>query len=433
MKNIKFLFSIIFLLQSLFHYGQNLTLEQAIATGLKNSEAIRLEKEKSLLYDFDESGLKASMKPKVSLSADLRGNLKLQESVLPFSFGPDGIEEGETVVPFGRRFNHVFSVEAQQKILDFSTKYDKELIHIKSASTVIFEKEKADELKNKIKASYYNLIYRNERFYAESAIRAINKEVVDLLIEKEKTGTIIQNQCLKAKLDLMESDRILKQETAYRDKAKDHLNFLMGQDALTTDSITINALIRPELPMLLASKGIESLKEENYMAELEARIRREGALKRPTIHAYGNFTTFQQSNTFNPFENNTWFQYSFAGVRLNWTIFDGKSNRIKQDKYQLEKTLTQKKIQILQNERNQEVKEIYSELVKDKENLSQIDQSIQMAEMILNTDIKNYNLGVIPYTDVLDSKKRLASLQLSRLEYVINYLNNHYKWENLVE
>lgn len=185
--------------------------------------------------------------------------------------------------------------------------------------------------------------------------------------------------------------------------------------------------------MLLASKGIESLKEENYIAELEARIKREGTLKRPTINAYGNFTTFQQSNTFNPFENNTWFQYSFVGVRLNWTIFDGKSNQIKQDKYQLEKTLAQNKIQILQNERNQEVREIFEELLKDKENLSHIDQSIQIAEIILDTDIKNYNLGVTHYTDVLDSKKRLANLQLSRLEYVINYLNNHYIWENLVE
>ncbi|HMP29904.1 MAG TPA: TolC family protein [Saprospiraceae bacterium] len=433
MKNIKYLFSIVFLLPSLFQYGQHLTLEQAVATGLKNSEAIRLEKEKNLLNDFDESALKATMKPKVSLNADLRGNIRLQESVLPFSFGPDGIEEGETVVPFGRRFNHFFSVEAQQKILDFSTKHDKELINIKRSSAIILEKEKADELKDKIKASYYNLIYRNERFYAESAIRAINKEVVDLLTEKEKTGTIIQNQYLKAKLDLMESDRILKQETAYRNKAKDHLYFLIGQETLVSDSISINGLIHPELPMLLASKGIESLKEENYIAELEARIKREGALKRPTINAYGNFTTFQQSNTFNPFENNTWFQYSFLGVRLNWTIFDGKSNQIKQDKYQLEKTLTQKKIQIIQNERNQEVKEIYAELLKDKENLSQIDQSIQIAAIILDTDIKNYNLGITPYSDVLDSKKRLANLKLSRLEYVINYLNNHFKWQNLVE
>ena len=433
MKNIRYLLSILLLLPSLVHFGQNLTLEQAIAMGIKNSDAIRLEKDKNLLNDFDESTLKAKMKPQISLNADVRGNLKLQESVLPFSFGPDGIEEGETVVPFGRRFNNIFSIEAQQKILDFSTKYDKELINIKRASTTIFEKEKADELKNKIKASYYNLIYRNERFLAESEIRGINKEVVDLLSEKEKSGTIIQNQYLKAKLDLMESERILKQETAYQKKAKDNLYYLIGEEALTVDSVTISELIHPELPILSVTKGIESLKEENYIAELEARIKRESALKRPTLNAYGNLTTFQQANSFNPFESNSWFQYSFVGLRFNWTIFDGKSNQIKQDKYQFEKTLSQKKIQILQNERNQEVKEIYTELLKDRENLNQIDQSIQMAKSILDTDIKNYNLGATPYSDVLDSKKRLANLQSSRLEYVINYLNNHYKWESLVE
>jgi outer membrane protein TolC len=433
MKNLRHTIILIFFLRSVLSSAQNLTLEQALSLGLQNSDAIRLEKEKNVLNDFDESVLKASMKPQISFGADLRANLKLQESVLPFSFGPNGIEEGETVVPFGRRFNNSFTIEAQQKILDFSTKYDKELINIKRSSSTIFEKEKTDELKNKINESYYNLIFRNERLFVESAISEVNKEVATLVSDKLSTGVVTENDYLKAKLDLKESERILKQELVNQKKAKDNLNFLIGNDQFATDSISIDDLISPELPNLIANKGIEMLKEENFITELEVKIRRENALKLPSISAYGNLTAFQQANTFNPFENNSWFQFSFVGVRLNWTLFDGKSNQIKQDKFQFEKKLAQKKIQILQNERNQEIKEIYTELSKDKDNLNQLDESIQLAKAILETDLKNFGLGATPYLDVLDSKKRLANLQLTRLEFVYNFLNNHYKWENLTQ
>jgi outer membrane protein len=125
----------------------------------------------------------------------------------------------------------------------------------------------------------------------------------------------------------------------------------------------------------------------------------------PTVSAYWNFSANALRESPNYFNfKEPWYQTNIAGLNVSVPIFDGfqRSNRVKQAKYELEKT--DNNMQNLQRVIDFQREAAFVQFRNSITNLDVQERNLALAEKVYNTTKKKYEQGLGSNFDVLQTE-----------------------------
>lgn len=371
--------------------------------------------------------IRARWKPQVSASADLRWNTQLQSNVLPIgAFGVPGVPADATkTVKFGTPFNNALSLQAEQKILDFNRNIDKKI----NANTVenqrnLLEQESVT-LRYAVAEAYYAALWQEER--VRLAQQALDRAQV-LLEEGQarfRDGALLQNELDRLALDAGNArlalanaghDRLLSIQNLVYQLAlppETQLELADGFDQLQQANSSLPPARPGERPEIRGEQIAAQANELNRQKEL--------LQMRPSLSAYGNYTLLQLHEQPNPFAANTWFPFSYLGLRLSVPIYDGKQARLAARDFERQQQINQLNAQKLAADFSFETEKYRTALLQAEASLQQARENIRLAGQILETDQLRLRQGVILPADLKNS-------EYARQQAENNYLSALYDW-----
>jgi outer membrane protein len=132
----------------------------------------------------------------------------------------------------------------------------------------------------------------------------------------------------------------------------------------------------------------------------------------PTVSAFFNYSknALRQSPDYLNF-NEPWFTTSMAGLNINVPIFDGfqRSNRVKQARYELEKT--KNNVENLQRVIDFQREAAFNQFRNAIANLDVQERNLTLAEKVYNTTKKKYEQGLGSSFDVLQTDQSFEDAQ----------------------
>jgi outer membrane protein len=132
----------------------------------------------------------------------------------------------------------------------------------------------------------------------------------------------------------------------------------------------------------------------------------------PTVSAFFNYSknALRQSPDYLNF-NEPWFTTSMAGLNMNIPIFDGfqRSNRVKQARYELEKT--KNNVENLQRVIDFQREAAFNQFRNAIANLDVQERNLTLAEKVYNTTKKKYEQGLGSSFDVLQTDQSFEDAQ----------------------
>ncbi|MBP8793472.1 MAG: TolC family protein [Lutibacter sp.] len=408
----------------------SLSLEQAIAYGLKNSYATinasrDIDAAKLKKWETTTIGL-----PQISATIDYQNWIKQQVSLLPAEFfGGNAGEFAE--VAFGTKHNMNATATLTQLIFDGSY-----LVGLQSAKTYLKISENAKEktelsIREAIINSYGNVLLSEESIgiltnniaTLEQNLTEINQIYLNGLAEEESveqlqiTLSSVKSQLLKVK--------------QLKDVAYKMLNITLGIDIQTkttlTDNLNYLATKYTDINVLSNEFDVENhidfkiAKNNETASELLLKLEQSKAL--PTLSSFVNFgyAGYGQEFEFTK-KDQKWFDSSLLGVSLNIPIFSslGRSSRTQQAKIELEKsktllTETAQKLQLQLESAKTEYNYNVSEFETSKQNL-------KLAERIEKKQQIKFFEGISTSFELSEAQRQLYTTQQNYLQTMLNVI-----------
>ncbi|MCC7506757.1 MAG: TolC family protein [Saprospiraceae bacterium] len=408
-------------------YAQTITLDEAIAQGLRNRPELKAQEVQIRIAEGEKDKLRAQWLPQLSASADLRWNTELQTSVLPIGqFGLPGVPSDATQeIQIGVPFNNALGVQAEQKIYDANRRIDRQINAAQVESRQIALSQETRDIRFAITEAYYAAVFNREK--RELARQALDRAQLNLRTAENQlqAGAALPNDVDRLALDVSNAQLSLKKvEQDYALSVK-RLQYQMGAAPDGSLQLSENVAVLLADTVLLVNR-IEQRPEilsENIALRLNA-LNREKQLARrlPTVSAYGNYTLLQLSETFNPVAADTWFPYSFIGVKASVPIFDGRQASLSAREFALRQDVNRYNLDRLRANFNFEATAQASAMEQARLDVQESLKNVALARQLLSTDQLRFEQGVLKQTDLKNSEFALQTAENNYLNAVYAYL-----------
>lgn len=385
-----------------------LTLNEAVATSLRNNYDIQLTRNDSLLAALDYAYANYAMLPRVSASAGLAFNRANQRQVFK-----DTTRGGKA-----NSNNISSSINLDWTLFDgFRMFIAKERLNQLVNLTELQIKAQVITTVADVMRLYYDIVRQEQQLRALEEQMQLSTERLQLAQYKFEVGTGVKPDILQAQIDLnSQRSAYLTQQTAIN-KAKEQLNNLLvlpsGSDFVVTDTVitynealTLDSIIsgitatNPEL--LLAQKSIQ-------IAELDLRSRR--AERFPTLEFNSAYNFNRQNNLalVNPFQSlfsqNRGLNYGFTA---NIPIFNGFTTRrlIKaaEINIQSQELLYDRSLALI----NTNITTAYKDYDLYKRALALEEDNIKLVRENLFIARERYRLGISTFIEMREAQQSLA-------------------------
>lgn len=406
-----------------------LTLRDAIQYALKNNSDAR----KAALdvdngnYKIDETRARAL--PQLSLSSSLTDQYKKQSFVFDGSLAG---QPGKTlIVPTGTTWNSVSSVNLQQAIYDQSV-----FTGLKAAKSTQQYYQLAAQLTDEqiieqVATAYYQVLVQRQNLVVIDSNITNTTRVYDIIngqfqnglakkIDVDRTQVTISN--LKAQRQQL-INAVTQQENA--------LKFYMGMAIATPVSIPASQLdsIKPvDAPMLDSLDITQRTEYKILQKQDELYTYNKAAYKAeyyPTLSLSASHSLNGVSEKFVLFRGENkqayWFDYGSASLNLRVPLFNGFATRarVRQANVSLEKNKedirnTTLSLNLAYENAKTQIRNSLITLNNQKDN-------VQLAQEIFFNTQNNYNNGLAPLTDLLDSENSLTQAQNNYSSALLDY------------
>ncbi len=408
-------------------YAQTITLDEAIAQGLRNRPELKAQEVQIRIAEGEKDKLRAQWLPQLSASADLRWNTELQTSVLPIGqFGLPGVPSDATQeIQIGVPFNNALGVQAEQKIYDANRRIDRQINAAQVESRQIALSQETRDIRFAITEAYYAAVFNREK--RELARQALDRAQLNLRTAENQlqAGAALPNDVDRLALDVSNAQLALKKvEQDYALSVK-RLQYQMGAapDGSLQLSENVAALLTDTVLLVNRIEQRPEILSENIALRLNA-LNREKQLARrlPTVSAYGNYTLLQLSETFNPVAADTWFPYSFIGVKASVPIFDGRQASLSAREFALRQDVNRYNLDRLRANFNFEATAQASAMEQARLDVQESLKNVALARQLLSTDQLRFEQGVLKQTDLKNSEFALQTAENNYLNAVYAYL-----------
>lgn len=405
-------------------YAQKMTLEESIQTALANRWEIKNAQLEIQVAQGENDQLKAKWLPQVKGAADARWNTQLQTSVFknaPFANGQD------VRLVLGVPFNTTVGINAEQKIVDATAKYDRQLNAVNVDSRKIAQEKTKTDLRQAVTEAYYAALFNAEK--VQLAQRALERAQAYQLAGRTKfeKGTLLLNDLDRLRLDVNNAQTALRKAKSDQLLSLENLTYQMGLAAGSPVQLADSLPSLYEKTMVMVSQESlerrpEILQEKNALKINELNEKKQSSRWLPLVSAYGSYTALQLNDVFNPFTAGTWFPYSFLGVKLEIPIFDGRQASLQKRNYAIQASINRNNLKQLEADFAYEIRSIATTLAQEKDNVNDTRANLELARQILETDRFRYEKGVLLLSDLKNSEYSLQNAETNYLTSVYNFL-----------
>lgn len=406
-------------------FSQSITLPQALEQAQANRLEVANGQLQTRIAQNAEVRRRAGWQPQVNGGADFRWNTQIQRSIIknaPFNNGQDAI------LRFGTPFSNVLNVQAEQKIYDAQNRVDRDINRLNVASQqAALEKQKVD-VRQQVTEAYYQAVFNREKRRLSERARDRAQSYLEQAQTRLQAGTLLQSDYDRFALDLSNAELTLRNDERDYTLSLDNLRYRINSPGpvAPADSLAqLFAQFRAD-ETADAERGpaerIE-LRQEDLNRQVNVlNERREQARLAPVVSAYGAYFAQQFADTFNPFQNGTWFPYNYVGVRVNVPIFDGRQTRLNRQDYVTRAQINQNAIQQLRNDFAYETRTARNTLEQARENLTETQRNITQAQNILAIDRVRFDAGTLLLADFRNSEYSLQQAENNYLRAVYDVL-----------
>ncbi len=409
--------------------SQPLTLQDALQYALQNNSNTR----KARLdiqngnYQIDETRARAL--PQLSISSSLVDQYKKQSFVFDGSFVG---QPGKTLlVPSGTTWNSQSSINLEQKIYDQSV-----FTGLKAAKSTQQYYELSAQLTDEqiieqVAIAYYQVLVQRQKLVVIDSNITNTTKVYNIINGQYQNGLAKKIDVDRTKVtisNLQAQRRQLLNAVAIQENT---LKFYMGMDIATpitvpqseldsihpqdvsqTDSLDISQ--RTEYKVLKKQDELYRYNRDAYKAEYYPTLSLSAAHSLQGVSE--KFVLFRgQAN------NGYWFNYGNAGLNLRVPLFNGFATRarVRQANISIDKNNedirnTTLSLNLAYENAKTQIKNSIITLNSQKDN-------VQLAQEIFFNTQNNYNNGLAPLTDLLDSENSLTEAQNNYSSALLDY------------
>lgn len=418
----------------------NLSLEEAVALGLKNNySSIKSEKEveKALAQKWEiiSQGL-----PQINANVDYRNYLKQPVTLIP---GEIGGGEAGTFLPvrFGTQQNLGATATWSQLIFDGSY-----IVGVQSARTLLQisknAKVKTDlEVRKAVINAYGNVLL------AQESVAILKNNLDNVTKNLRDTEQIFENgfaeeeDVEQLKITRLNIENNLNRSKRMLDITYQMLNLAMGipveNEVLLTDNLGTLALQFYDEEILAKTIPVE----ENIDVKIAANsaeaaaifVRLEKAKALPSITGFLNYGATGNSDDFTFFnEEQVYYSQSILGVTLNIPIFSSgmRSSRTKQKQLEYEQALLD--LEQTVNQVQLEIEAAKADYRFSLENLASQQESLALAERIEKKNQIKFFEGLASSFDLSEAQRQLYTAQQNVLQAMLEVINNRVELENVL-
>jgi len=385
-----------------------LTVEEAIATVLKNNYDIELLRNDSASYALDKSYAKAAFMPRINSTSGFvfNNNDQLQKFTDGTKKERKGIGSNNlvgTVQLNWTLFNGHKMVTTRAKLNEFVKLGDLAIKNqmISSVASLL--------------VNYYNIVHQKQQLKAVEEQMSINEERVKLAEKKLSVGLGAKPELLQAKVDLnAQRSARLKQQTLIA-QLKEQLNLIMNIPSTVGyevyDSIVINnrillqdlisGLENTSPTLLITKKNID-------ISQLVLKERQADRYPIVSFNSNYNYSKTDNQAVVNPFtplySRNNGFNY---GLGVTIPILNGLNTKRLIQQSQLDIAFLKISYQSQQATINTAIAKAYKEYTMQQQALLLEEDNILLAKENVFISLERYRLGVSTYLELRETQKSL--------------------------
>lgn len=322
-----------------------LTLKKAVENALTRNKNMISGRVETDIRIQQTKALYRHYMPRVSAEYSYVFNPILPTSILPIGvFNPNFPPDATQSVRFGTTWSQTAGVNAEQSLLDFSTKRKIQEARVSEKISMASNKESSYELVADILNSYVNVyILESERreVVADSVRTYVSYQLQQIRFDENR---LLKADLNKAKINHNNAVQRLKDAEYRLEEEKLFLLYLTGEENPEKTDFRIDTSFFIDEAMswmekMPAPEKLPAMERFSLQEQLTAsQISVEKSAHLPTVSLKGYIGANQFSNAFSPFAAGSWFGLSFVGLSASMPIVSGEnlSNRIRQLQLQSE-------------------------------------------------------------------------------------------------
>ena len=400
---------------------QQISLQEAIKQALENkAEAKKAALQvKKAEYKINEA--RAGALPQISATAGLTYNPIIQESLLEFS--------GQRMrAQLGQPWVSQAAVQLHQNIFD-----QRVFTGLKAAKStrefyILNAQLTNEQLIENVATAYYQVFVQEENLKTIKASYANTEKVRNVI------KSLVDNGLAKA-IDLDRNNVQLTNIGSSRQQlinavelSKNALKFYMGIPIDTAIEVEEKS-IEPKPQLLESAVNLDNrteLKVLNKNRELLVFNKKATeAYLYPTVALQANYGWAGMGSKFpltNGFNNGVlWSDYSAIGLNINIPIFTGGATKSKIQQTEIDIQDLDQDIQNTQQSLNLDYKNAVTNIENALINIESMKNNVTLAEKVQKDTQANYQYGLAPLTEVLDTENALTQAKQNYANALLDY------------
>ena len=301
------------------------TIEQLVNVALKSDPLYSIAQMDSQIYQLQYAQSLAALLPKLDMSFDTRYNVKRQSFILPTSaFG--GTDGGYKRLLQGTPWNANLAFDGSMPLFNASALANRKLAGMKRTKSMIDLENRKQQLTYDISLLYFQLctLQSLDEIYLQQEVA--KKEILTTAIQKLSKGTATQIDVEQAAVDVELSSYNRELNAIQIENTVAKVERITGK--LDVAMVTVSgtsllssyAILSTETD--LSNRTDIRLAQQTYSELLQiSKVAKWNYL--PTINMNGRLATQAFRQTFDLISANPWYEYSYVGVELKLSIFQG--------------------------------------------------------------------------------------------------------------
>ncbi|MCF2504517.1 TolC family protein [Dyadobacter sp. CY107] len=409
--------------------AQEFSLPQLLELAMKNDFSIQSARldERKTNAKIDE--VKSALLPSVNVSGDYKRYFKIPGQVVPASaFG--GPEGQYSTLAFGLPYNLSTTAQVTQNLYNPSIKYALKAANLNRELTSLSTVKTKEDVAYNVTDAYYNLVTVVQQMaFLDSNLISLDRmyKVSDLLYQNKlgqrvdvdrilinKTTTETQLETLKDNYNQLVN--LLKYYTGTPQSEQMRIAVSVSDVSLPAQSQDAE-LKRTDVALLQKQRDLNELQDKNIKS---------GFI--PTVNAYGtaNMAFYAKAGENSTFQDVPGY---WAGLQLNWNVFDGMARRAKRSQNQIDNEKLNVQLRQVKESIAMEEANARNKFAVEQRNINARKDQVALAERVYKQIQLQFKEGTVSLTDVIQAENSNLDAQSNYLTSLVQLLKAELEWK----
>lgn len=408
---------------------QPVTLKNLLKIALDENYTVQVSKLEEEVVDKQIAETRSRTMPQVNGSANLTDNYKRQVLVLPAEMA--GGAGGQGKITVGTKYSSAMGVDVSQPLLDMAAFTGLKASKAGREYALINTKQTKEEVINSVSKQYYQILSNMEEVKLQQRTVKILEQLIQASEGQYNNGLLRKVDLDRIKVNMINTQSKLTQAQNDTDRNINQLKVALGMSLNTNLVLDTLELDEQVLPTASQSSAF-AVDNRTELRLLDSQIKlntlQRNAIRAenyPKLNAFFNYSHNIMSDDFGAIFTNEAPAITYGmgswGIRLQVPIFSGfsRTSRVAQSNIKIQQLQKQRQAKALEldaanQNANIQMNNTLTMLRAQQEN-------VKLSEDVYTASRSNYNLGLSPLTDLLDSQTAYLEAKNIYTKSILNY------------